>query len=375
VSENIIRSVTKRSGKTVPYNTRKIYKAIKAANKDAGNQMTESDLIATVLQVDIKLRKYQNINVETIQDTVENTLMTSGFTDAARTYVRYRQLHEIRRNAAVKLMNDYDNLLFTDPKDMDLKRDNANINTDAPMGIMLKLGTEGAKSYVDNYFLAPEVAEADREGYVHYHDKDFSLITFNCVSGDTEVVIKDRDGGIVHKRFSDFDEVFDKAHSDVVNMYGLETLSRDGKFTKIKKVMRRRQDGEINHITFKNGQVLDCTDDHQMFMIDKSVKDAKDLVVGDEIPEEVPAEKSGRSVYVAHPGKITSIKRKEYHAYVYDFETENHLFVGNKMLLHNCCQIRLSKLLKGGFSTGHGFLREPNSIRSASALACIAIKV
>ncbi|MEG1896426.1 MAG: anaerobic ribonucleoside-triphosphate reductase, partial [Oscillospiraceae bacterium] len=31
-------------------------------------------------------------------------------------------------------------------------------------------------------------------------------------------------------------------------------------------------------------------------------------------------------------------------------------------------------LFKGGFSTGHGFLREPNDIQSYSALACIAIQ-
>lgn len=39
-----------------------------------------------------------------------------------------------------------------------------------------------------------------------------------------------------------------------------------------------------------------------------------------------------------------------------------------------CCQIDLLKLFHGGFSTGHGFLREPNDIRSYAALACIAIQ-
>ncbi|MEG0977598.1 MAG: anaerobic ribonucleoside-triphosphate reductase, partial [Bacilli bacterium] len=39
-----------------------------------------------------------------------------------------------------------------------------------------------------------------------------------------------------------------------------------------------------------------------------------------------------------------------------------------------CCQIRLDKLFKDGFSTGHGFLREPNSIMSYGALAAIAIQ-
>lgn len=39
-----------------------------------------------------------------------------------------------------------------------------------------------------------------------------------------------------------------------------------------------------------------------------------------------------------------------------------------------CLQIDLEKLFKGGFSTGHGFLREPNDIMSYSALAAIAIQ-
>lgn len=39
-----------------------------------------------------------------------------------------------------------------------------------------------------------------------------------------------------------------------------------------------------------------------------------------------------------------------------------------------CCQIDLIQLFDGGFSTGHGHLREPKDIRSFAALACIAIQ-
>ena len=39
-----------------------------------------------------------------------------------------------------------------------------------------------------------------------------------------------------------------------------------------------------------------------------------------------------------------------------------------------CTQIDLNKLFKNGFSTGHGFLRTPNSIQSYTALAAIAIQ-
>lgn len=44
------------------------------------------------------------------------------------------------------------------------------------------------------------------------------------------------------------------------------------------------------------------------------------------------------------------------------------------MLTETCCQIDLIKLFKDGFCTGHGYLREPQSIMSYASLACIAIQ-
>ena len=52
--------------------------------------------------------------------------------------------------------------------------------------------------------------------------------------------------------------------------------------------------------------------------------------------------------------------------HIHDFDFYN--------LTTTCCQIDLDKLFANGFSTGHGYLREPNDIASYSALACIAIQ-
>lgn len=52
--------------------------------------------------------------------------------------------------------------------------------------------------------------------------------------------------------------------------------------------------------------------------------------------------------------------------HIHDFDFYN--------LTTTCCQIDLDKLFENGFSTGHGFLREPNDISSYAALACIAIQ-
>ncbi|MDE5792032.1 MAG: anaerobic ribonucleoside triphosphate reductase, partial [Oscillospiraceae bacterium] len=69
-------------------------------------------------------------------------------------------------------------------------------------------------------------------------------------------------------------------------------------------------------------------------------------------------------LYVLKPEHAKAHKNGDIHIHDLDFLT----------LTTTCCQIDLVKLFKGGFSTGHGFLREPNDIASYSALACIAIQ-
>lgn len=56
---------------------------------------------------------------------------------------------------------------------------------------------------------------------------------------------------------------------------------------------------------------------------------------------------------------------------------ENLIYIHDKDfygLTETCCQIELDKLFRGGFDTGHGHIREPQSIGTAAALACIAIQ-
>ncbi len=69
-------------------------------------------------------------------------------------------------------------------------------------------------------------------------------------------------------------------------------------------------------------------------------------------------------MFVLNPKHSDAHKEGDIHIHDMDFLT----------LTTTCCQIDIDSLFKGGFSTGHGFLREPNDIHSYSALACIAIQ-
>ena len=68
--------------------------------------------------------------------------------------------------------------------------------------------------------------------------------------------------------------------------------------------------------------------------------------------------------YLLKPEQAEAYREGYIHIHDFDFYA----------LTTTCCQIDLLKLFKGGFSTGHGFLREPKDIQSYSALACIAIQ-
>ena len=69
-------------------------------------------------------------------------------------------------------------------------------------------------------------------------------------------------------------------------------------------------------------------------------------------------------MYVLNPKHAKAHMDGDIHIHDLDFLT----------LTTTCCQIDIIKLFKDGFSTGHGFLREPNDIQSYAALACIAIQ-
>ena len=162
--------VVKRNGDVVPYDYNRILNAIKAARDSVNLPVSDDKLRKVADAVEDVIQNYEKISVEEIQDVVEMKLMTFGLNEVARHYVLYRQKHSIRRQAGTHLMDTYKEIFFADSKDVDHKRDNANINTDASMGIMLKLGTEGAKYFVDNYVLPEEFVKADKEGYIHIHE-------------------------------------------------------------------------------------------------------------------------------------------------------------------------------------------------------------
>ena len=187
----MIETVIKRDGTEVSFDKSRIESAIAKANKAAGDVISDRDID---LIVDIVTSYFENndkATVEEIQDAVEDALIATGLADVAKSYIRHRQTHKDRREIQEHLNNVYNQIVYGNAADSDLRRDNANINTDAPMGQMLKAGAEGMKHFIDSFVLDEEVYKADREGWLHVHDKDFSMFCYNCCQIDLGKLLKD----------------------------------------------------------------------------------------------------------------------------------------------------------------------------------------
>ncbi|MCD7882855.1 MAG: anaerobic ribonucleoside triphosphate reductase [Lachnospiraceae bacterium] len=74
--------------------------------------------------------------------------------------------------------------------------------------------------------------------------------------------------------------------------------------------------------------------------------------------------KAYNELYLLRPEHAKAYREGDIHIHDFDFYS----------LTTTCCQIDILKLFHGGFSTGHGYLREPQSIQSYAALAAIAIQ-
>ncbi len=179
-----IVKIRKRDGREVDFAQEKIERAIFSAFQASGSAKgmeTAQQLAARVVS---DLENNETIpatpNVEQVQDTVERVLIEKGYVRTAKAYILYRAERSRIREMNTRLMRTFEDIVFKDASESDLKRENANINGDTAMGSMLKFGSEGAKQFYETYVMDPRFAEAHREGDIHIHDMDFYTLTTTC---------------------------------------------------------------------------------------------------------------------------------------------------------------------------------------------------
>ncbi|WP_353096505.1 anaerobic ribonucleoside triphosphate reductase [Tissierella praeacuta] len=189
----MITKIKKRDGREVPFNIEKISNAIfKAAQAAGGHDYNTSMNLAEKVVASVEGQFQGKVpDVEDIQDIVEKTLIESGHARTAKEYILYRAERNRVREMNTRLMKVFEDLTFKDAKDVDIKRENANIDGNTAMGTMLKYGSESAKQFYDLFVLNPNHSKAHKSGDIHIHDLDFLTLTTTCCQIDIVDLFKD----------------------------------------------------------------------------------------------------------------------------------------------------------------------------------------
>ena len=183
---SIPTAVRKRDGRTVPFDTGRITRAV--ARAFTATQTPDPQPLALQVTLGVLNRLVAahtaEPGVEEIQDTVEKVLMAQGHGETAKAYILYRQHRTFRREEQSSLMTALRDITFASAEDCDAKRENANIDAHSAMGSMLRFGSESAKQFNMLQVLDPAHAAAHRDGDIHIHDLDFLTLTTTCCQID-----------------------------------------------------------------------------------------------------------------------------------------------------------------------------------------------
>lgn len=121
----------------------------------------------------------QHLDDTMFSDCIVEALISIGCYEEARCYLRGG-----KEAADSGLMDQLDTIAFQPSADVPVKRENANINGDTPMGVMLRFGSEAAKELYLSRHITPQFAKAHVEGDIHIHDLDFYAQTTTCTQID-----------------------------------------------------------------------------------------------------------------------------------------------------------------------------------------------
>ncbi len=196
----VLLRVNKRSGASVPFDSRKIMHAIFKAGQATGEfgQGEANEIAGYVTRALSERYANTSASVENIQDIVERQLAEQGFFTTARAYIVYREQHRKLRNDR-ECFVDVGTSVNEYLQQLDW-RVNANANQGYSLGgLILNVSGKVIANYWLTHVYPPEVGEAHRVADFHIHDLDmlagycagWSLRTFlneglNGVPGKTE---------------------------------------------------------------------------------------------------------------------------------------------------------------------------------------------
>lgn len=214
-------NVLKRDGQVAEFNLKKISEAITKAFKATEKYDTEEIISLLALRVTADFQKKIKddlIHVEDIQDSVENVLEQTGYTDVAKAYILYRKNREKMRNLKSTIL-DYKEIVNNYVKEEDWRVKENSTVTYSVGGLIL----HNSGAITANYWLSEvydeEIANAHRNADIHLHD--LSMLTGYCAGWSLKQLIKDGLGGIPGKITSSPPSHLSTLCNQMVNFLGI----------------------------------------------------------------------------------------------------------------------------------------------------------
>ena len=167
--------VRKRNGKLEEFGKDKIHKAIERAFEDVYGDETQTDNYQSAIammtdNVTQEMSECDPADVEEIQDVVEDQLMENGWYEVAKEYIRYRYLHELRR----QMHNDNEFLSLIGGNNEYWNTENSNKNAEWITTQRDYLAGIVSKDIARTYLFSKEAIEAHDAGIIHIHDMDYA---------------------------------------------------------------------------------------------------------------------------------------------------------------------------------------------------------
>lgn len=179
--------IEKRDGRIVDYKRNRVADAINRAAIEANELVVTCEVIKYAENI---LKNEECPSVEAIQDAVCIALSDNEYSKTAKAYREYREMRTKEREKRNSLSRKFREILGSDAIDSDLKRSNANVRTDEPMGAMLALGGEATKEFALRELISPDIAKAHEAGEIYIHDLDFYSLTWNCCQIELAKILK-----------------------------------------------------------------------------------------------------------------------------------------------------------------------------------------
>jgi ribonucleoside-triphosphate reductase len=191
--------VVKRDGEVTGFDLIKIKDAMTKAFIATDNNYTDEILDILVLRVtaDFQSKIIEGkITVEDVQDSVENVLEQTGYTNVAKAYILYRKQREKIRNMKSTIV-DYKEIVnnYVNAEDWRVK-ENSTV-TYSVGGLIL----HNSGAVTANYWLSEvyddEIGSAHKNADMHIHD--LSMLTGYCAGWSLKQLIEEGLGGIPGK--------------------------------------------------------------------------------------------------------------------------------------------------------------------------------